>query len=61
MNEAGATTIAQDEASCIVFGMPKEAIARGAVSVVVPLEQIANTALDVQRRRAGWKEELQKL
>ena len=60
MNEAGATTIAQDEASCIVFGMPKEAIARGAVSVVVPLDQIANTALDLQRRRVGRKEELQK-
>ena len=31
MKEAGAATIAQDEASCVVFGMPKEAIARGAV------------------------------
>jgi two-component system chemotaxis response regulator CheB len=41
MKEAGATTIAQDEASCIVFGMPKEAISRGAVDVVMPLEHIA--------------------
>ena len=32
MKEAGAATIAQDEASCIVFGMPKEAISRGAVA-----------------------------
>ncbi|MGA8490371.1 MAG: chemotaxis response regulator protein-glutamate methylesterase [Terriglobales bacterium] len=55
MNEAGATTIAQDEASCIVFGMPKEAIARGAVSLVVPLERIASTALNVQSSRAGGK------
>ncbi len=60
MKEAGATTIAQDEASCIVFGMPKEAISRGAVSFVVPLEQIASTALNLPSKRAGWKEELQK-
>jgi two-component system chemotaxis response regulator CheB len=53
MKEAGATTIAQDEASCIVFGMPKEAISRGAVSVVVPLEQIASAALSVQSRQAA--------
>ncbi len=47
MKQAGATTIAQDEASCIVFGMPKEAIFRGAVSVVVPLERIASVALNL--------------
>jgi two-component system chemotaxis response regulator CheB len=41
MKEAGATTIAQDAASCVVFGMPKEAISRGAVDVVMPLEHIA--------------------
>ena len=46
MTQAGATTIAQDEASCIVFGMPKEAISRGAVSVVAPLENIAAVALN---------------
>jgi len=40
MKQAGAATIAQDEASCVVFGMPKEAIARGAVDDVVPLDQI---------------------
>jgi two-component system chemotaxis response regulator CheB len=50
MKEAGAATIAQDEASCIVFGMPKEAIARGAVDVVAPLEQIASAALSFQSR-----------
>ncbi len=50
MKEAGAATIAQDEASCIVFGMPKEAIARGAVDVVMPLEQIAGAALSLQSR-----------
>lgn len=41
MHEAGAHTLAQDEASCIVFGMPKEAIAQGGVDDVVPLKDIA--------------------
>jgi two-component system, chemotaxis family, protein-glutamate methylesterase/glutaminase len=40
MHEAGALTIAQDEASCIVFGMPKEAIALGAVDRVLPLDRL---------------------
>jgi two-component system chemotaxis response regulator CheB len=37
---AGGMTIAQDESSCVVFGMPKQAIAMGAVRVVLPLETI---------------------
>lgn len=45
MKEAGAFTIAQDEASCVVFGMPKEAILRGAVNEVLPLLKIAPTIL----------------
>ena len=45
MRNCGAPTIAQDEASCVVFGMPKEAIARDAVEAVVPLHRIAETAL----------------
>lgn len=40
MREAGAYTLAQDEKSCVVFGMPKEAIARGGVDEVVPLGEI---------------------
>lgn len=40
MREAGAYTIAQDEKSCIVFGMPKEAIKLGAVQEILPLSQI---------------------
>lgn len=40
MKEAGAKTIAQDEASCVVFGMPKEAIKLGAVDRIAPLEKI---------------------
>lgn len=45
MHSRGAQTIAQDEATCVVFGMPKEAIARGAADVVVALPRIADTAL----------------
>ncbi len=45
MKEAGAYTIAQDEASCVVFGMPKEAIKLNAVDTVVPLEDIAGVVL----------------
>lgn len=41
MKDAGSYNYAQDEASCIVFGMPREAIAHGAVDEVLPLEQIA--------------------
>jgi len=41
MKTAGAVTIAQDEATCIVFGMPKEAIARGGVDKIVALQHIA--------------------
>lgn len=41
MRRAGAPTIAQDEASCVVFGMPREAIALGGASEVISLEQIA--------------------
>ena len=45
MREAGATTLAQDEASCVVFGMPREAIARGAVEEVVSLERLPDAIL----------------
>ncbi len=47
MHEAGAKTIAQDEASCVVFGMPKEAIAAGGVDKVVGLDNIAQAILDM--------------
>ena len=42
MKQAGASTIAQDEKSCVVFGMPKEAIKLGAADKVVSIEQIAS-------------------
>jgi two-component system chemotaxis response regulator CheB len=41
MKQAGAMTFAQDEASCVVFGMPKEAIRRNAVDRVLPLASVA--------------------
>jgi two-component system chemotaxis response regulator CheB len=45
MKEAGAVTIAQDEESCVVFGMPKKAIELGAVDRVLPLSAIAGAVL----------------
>jgi two-component system chemotaxis response regulator CheB len=45
MRETGARTVAQDEKSCIVFGMPKEAIKVGAVEKVVPLDDVTKTVL----------------
>ena len=41
MKKAGAHTIAQDEASCVVFGMPREAILLGSVDDILPLDRIA--------------------
>ncbi|HUA20392.1 MAG TPA: chemotaxis response regulator protein-glutamate methylesterase [Bryobacteraceae bacterium] len=49
MKEAGAATIAQDEATCIVFGMPNEAIKRGAVDTVLPLAAISGAILKQAR------------
>jgi len=46
MKQAGAWTIAQDEASCVVFGMPKEAIDRGAVDEVVRLGHISRRIIN---------------
>jgi len=45
MKKAGAANIAQDEETCVVFGMPKEAIKRGAVNKVLPLKKIAAAVL----------------
>ncbi|MRR36990.1 chemotaxis response regulator protein-glutamate methylesterase, partial [bacterium] len=45
MKDAGAVTIAQDEASCVVFGMPNEAIKRGGAERVLPLDAIAREVL----------------
>jgi two-component system chemotaxis response regulator CheB len=45
MREAGARTFAQDEASCVVFGMPREALAIGAAEEAVPLDEMAEKLL----------------
>jgi two-component system chemotaxis response regulator CheB len=42
MRQAGSHTVAQDEESCVVFGMPKEAIQRGAAVKIVPLGRVAS-------------------
>ena len=47
MKKAGARTVAQDEKSCVVFGMPKEAIKLGAANKVVSLGNITRTALEM--------------
>ena len=49
MKEAGAHTIAQDEETCVVFGMPKVAIEMGAVDKVLPLGSIAKYVLSLTK------------
>ena len=50
LHDLGARTIAQDEASCVVFGMPKEAIALGAVDDVLSINQVARAILAFDAR-----------
>jgi len=51
LREAGAYNIAQDEASCVVFGMPKEAIATGGVHEVLPLQSISTKLVQLVNQR----------
>ena len=53
MREAGSWNVAQDEASCVVFGMPREAINQGAAHEVLPLNQIAARLVEWLRSNAG--------
>ena len=53
MHETGAKTLAQDEASCVVFGMPKEAIRMGAVSDVHPLTHLPHEIMNFVRQGIG--------
>ncbi len=46
MKQAGSHTIAQDEATCVIFGMPKEAISAGGVCEVLPLQNIARRTME---------------
>jgi two-component system, chemotaxis family, protein-glutamate methylesterase/glutaminase len=50
MHDGGARTVAQDEASCVVFGMPMEAIRAGGVDSVIPLNKVAETIMQFDRR-----------
>jgi two-component system chemotaxis response regulator CheB len=50
LHDGGARTIAQNEESCVVFGMPKEAIKLQAVDDILPLEQIARAILQFDSR-----------
>lgn len=45
LHEAGARTFAQDEATCVVYGMPRAAVERGAVRKAIPLDRIAQSLL----------------
>jgi two-component system chemotaxis response regulator CheB len=53
MRDAGAYCVAQDEASCVVFGMPREAIAAGAVQEVLPLNKITGHLMEHLRATVG--------
>jgi two-component system chemotaxis response regulator CheB len=50
LHDGGARTIAQDEASCVVFGMPKEAIRLGGVDEILPLDRVAEAILRFDAR-----------
>jgi two-component system chemotaxis response regulator CheB len=52
LHSKGALTIAQDEGSCVVFGMPKEAIKLGAVDIISPLKEIAETLMSELNRKS---------
>ena len=53
MRDAGSYNFVQDEASCVVFGMPREAIAAGAAHEVLPLTQIASKLVERLRSTSG--------
>ncbi len=53
MRDAGSWNVAQDEASCVVFGMPREAIAHGAAHEVLPVTQIGGRLIERLRSTAG--------
>jgi two-component system chemotaxis response regulator CheB len=53
MKDAGAYNFVQDEATCVVFGMPREAIAAGAADEVLPLSQIAPRLIERLRSTSG--------
>jgi two-component system, chemotaxis family, protein-glutamate methylesterase/glutaminase len=53
MRDAGSYNLVQDEASCVVYGMPREAVAHGAANEVLPLQQIAGKLIERLRSTSG--------
>jgi two-component system chemotaxis response regulator CheB len=53
MRDAGSYNLVQDEATCVVYGMPREAVARGAAHEVLPLRQIAPKLIERLRSTSG--------
>jgi len=53
MRDAGSWNVCQDEASCVVFGMPREAIAQGAAHEVLPVTKVAERVIERLRSTAG--------
>ncbi len=53
MRDAGSWNVCQDEASCVVFGMPREAIAAGAAHEVLPLQRIAPALIERLKSTVG--------
>jgi two-component system chemotaxis response regulator CheB len=59
MHEKGAYTLAQDEQTCVIFGMPREAVKLGAVDDVMPIQRIPGAIvgfLKTQEKRAEKRE-----
>jgi two-component system chemotaxis response regulator CheB len=60
IRDAGGATIVQDEASSLVFGMPREAIVAGAAGVISPLEKIADeivqAAFPGEEGKTTWRQ-----
>lgn len=53
MQQAGAYTVAQNEARCVVYGLPKEAVAMGGVREIVALKEIAQMILNHLSHKSG--------
>lgn len=53
LRDSGARTIAQDESTCVVYGMPKEAVRHGGAEKVLPLNRIANELLNLALAKAA--------
>ena len=53
IRQAGGYTVAQNEATCVVYGMPREAVAIGGAEDILPLGEIAEALLQQARKRGG--------